>query len=88
MPRAGTKNAAAYNRRDEDKRKAAGWVRGPRIRAKASEALRELAYRHQLPPSEVVSRLILGELTVTPSPFPAGLSEAERVYFEREAATA
>lgn len=86
MPRAGSKNAALYNRRDEDKRKAAGWRRGPRITDEASEALRELCYRHKLPPSEVVSRLILGDLPPLAVPgVPVGLSEAELVYFQREA---
>lgn len=63
MPRATTPKAAAqrYNRNDDRKRKAAGWVRGPRVRSEASEHLQLLAFRHRMTPSEVASRLILGE---------------------------
>ena len=50
-----------HNERYERKRKAAGWVRGPRISGQASEALREMAFRYRLDPCEVVTRLILGE---------------------------
>lgn len=47
------------NRRYEERRKAAGFVRGPRITAEASEALRELAYTTGLDAWQVVSTLIL-----------------------------
>ena len=47
------------NARYEAKRKAEGWVRGPRITADAAEQLRVLAHRHRLTPAEVVSRLLL-----------------------------
>ena len=50
-----------HNERYERKRRAAGWVRGPRISGEASERLRELAFQHRLDPCEVVTRLILGE---------------------------
>ena len=49
------------NRRYEARQREKGYVRGPRIRGEASERLRDLAYRFNLPPSEVVSRLLLDE---------------------------
>lgn len=52
--------AREHNQRYEAKKKAEGWVRGPRITADAAEQLRILAFRHRLPPAEVVSRLLLG----------------------------
>ena len=61
--------APEHNARYERKRKAAGWVRGPRISGDAAEQLREMAYRHRLDPCEVVTRLILGE--------PLGVADAQ-----------
>jgi hypothetical protein len=59
------------NVRYETKRRAEGWVRGPRITADAAEALSNLAHDHRLSPSIVVSRLLLGisldyDLAATP----------------------
>lgn len=51
----------AYKLKFEAKQKADGYVRGPRIRSEASQRLRDLAYRHNLTPCEVVSRLLLDE---------------------------
>lgn len=48
------------NQRYEAKKKAEGWVRGPRITADAAEQLRILAFRHRLTPADVVSRLLVG----------------------------
>lgn len=70
MPRATTPKTKQrqYNSAYEARRKAAGYVRGPRIRSEASERLQILAFRHRLTPAEVVSRLLLGE----PLPFEPG----------------
>lgn len=72
-----------YNRDYEERRKAAGYVRGPRIRKEASERLQILAFRHRLTPAEVVSRLLLGE----PLPFDPGAA-VELSPYEREALAA
>ena len=71
----------AYKIRFEAKQRAAGYVRGPRIRSEASQRLRDLAYRHNLTPCEVVSRLLLDEplgvdCRITAAN-PMGLSPAE-----------
>ena len=62
--------AREHNQRYEAKKKAEGWVRGPRITADAAEQLRILAFRHRLPPAEVVSRLLLGVSLDADTPAP------------------
>lgn len=47
-----------HNQRYEAKRKAAGYVRGPRITAEAAEKLRVLSYETGLTPCALVSRLL------------------------------
>lgn len=83
MPRATTPKPKQreYNAAYEARRKAAGYVRGPRIRSEASERLQVLAFRHRLTPAEVVSRLLLGE----PLPFDPG-AEVPLCPYERAVA--
>lgn len=68
------------NAKWEAKQREAGWVRGPRITADASERLRDLAYRHRLTPAQVVSRLLLD--IPLGYDLPSGFSESERKYWE------
>ena len=75
------------NARYEAKRKAEGWVRGPRITADAAEQLRVLAYRNRLTPAEVVSRLLLSipldaDVPATPEAL-ANCQDRRRAEFQR-----
>lgn len=80
-----------HNQRYEAKKKAEGWVRGPRITADAAEQLRILAFRHRLTPAKVVSRLLLGiglDAELPPPPlvrtyFGDVASEQARAAFQR-----
>lgn len=72
------------NARWEAKQREAGWVRGPRITADASERLRELAFEYRLTPAQVVSRLLLGVPLAFDAPVP--LSYQERVDWQSLAA--
>ena len=54
-----SRKTPVHQARYEAKKRSAGFVRGPRITADASERLHALAYRHRLTPCEVVSRLLL-----------------------------
>jgi hypothetical protein len=54
-----SRKTPVHQARYEAKKRAAGFVRGPRITADASERLHALAYRYKLTPCEVVSRLLL-----------------------------
>jgi len=66
------------NARYEARMRVAGYVRGPRISAEAAERLRELAHRHRLTPSDVVTRLLLG--IALDAPEPVGHERSVAVY--------
>lgn len=79
-------NQAMYRRRHEEKKRAQGYVRGPRITGEAAERLRTLAFIHGITPSEVVSRLLIGAPmtgVVAVVQNPHGFSEQEARDFNR-----